>query len=61
MFLIALTGYGQATDRTASREAGFDEHLVKPVDVDELLHLLATLKREPSLEKPIVKDDELAL
>jgi two-component system CheB/CheR fusion protein len=61
MFLIALTGYGQATDRAASREAGFDEHLVKPVDVDELLHLLATLKREPLPVEPPGKDDELAL
>jgi two-component system CheB/CheR fusion protein len=43
IFLIALTGYGQAADRVASREAGFDEHLVKPVDVDELLRLLARL------------------
>jgi signal transduction histidine kinase/CheY-like chemotaxis protein len=32
--LIALTGYGQDSDRTRSDEAGFDAHLVKPVDVD---------------------------
>jgi two-component system CheB/CheR fusion protein len=44
MFLIALTGYGQATDRVASRDAGFDEHLVKPVDIEKLLGLLADLK-----------------
>jgi two-component system CheB/CheR fusion protein len=44
MFLIALTGYGQAADRAASRDAGFDEHLVKPVDVDKLLTLLVGLK-----------------
>jgi PAS domain S-box-containing protein len=31
--LIALTGYGQESDRRRSREAGFDEHLVKPVDI----------------------------
>ena len=42
-FLIALTGYGQAADRAATREAGFDEHLVKPVNIDELLRLLAEL------------------
>jgi len=30
--LIALTGYGQASDRLRGREAGFDEHLLKPVD-----------------------------
>ncbi len=32
MKLIALTGYGQESDRRKSREAGFDHHLVKPVD-----------------------------
>ncbi len=44
MFLIALTGYGQASDRAAGREAGFDEHLVKPVNIDQLLSLLADLR-----------------
>ena len=33
MRLIALTGYGQESDRRRGREAGFDEHLVKPVDI----------------------------
>ena len=47
MCLIALTGYGQAADRATAREAGFDEHLVKPVDVDELLRLLARLHGRP--------------
>ena len=44
MFLIALTGYGQASDRAAGREAGFDEHLVKPVNIEGLLSLLADLR-----------------
>jgi CheY-like chemotaxis protein len=39
-YLVALTGYGQATDREQSRAAGFDEHLVKPVDLDRLLRIL---------------------
>jgi len=39
--LIALTGYGQAEDRVKSAAHGFDEHLVKPVDMDTLLQLLA--------------------
>jgi CheY-like chemotaxis protein len=39
--LIALTGWGQAEDRRRSAEAGFDAHLVKPVDLDELVRLLA--------------------
>ena len=39
--LIALTGYGQPEDRKRSRAAGFDYHLVKPVDPTELEELLA--------------------
>ena len=39
--LIALTGYGQPTDRQRARDAGFDEHLVKPVDPTRLLDLIA--------------------
>jgi signal transduction histidine kinase len=35
--LIALTGYGATADIDASREAGFDDHLVKPIDLDQLL------------------------
>ncbi|HEY8877451.1 MAG TPA: ATP-binding protein [Roseateles sp.] len=38
--LVAVTGWGQQADRQRAREAGFDEHLVKPVDVDGLLALL---------------------
>ena len=38
--LIALTGYGQRTDRERSRSAGFDHHLVKPLDFDALLRVL---------------------
>ncbi|HET9316935.1 MAG TPA: ATP-binding protein, partial [Vicinamibacteria bacterium] len=39
--LIAVTGYGQEVDRAASRAAGFDAHLVKPVQAECLLGLLA--------------------
>jgi PAS domain S-box-containing protein len=39
--LIAVTGYGQEEDRQRSREAGFDQHLVKPVDPTVLERLLA--------------------
>jgi two-component system CheB/CheR fusion protein len=38
--LIAITGYGQDEDRTRSTEAGFDHHLVKPVEYEALLALL---------------------
>jgi PAS domain S-box-containing protein len=39
--IIAASGYGQEEDRRRSREAGFDHHLVKPVDVDVLMTLFA--------------------
>jgi PAS domain S-box-containing protein len=42
--LIAVTGYGQETDRARAREAGFDHHLVKPIALDTLVPLLATPK-----------------
>ena len=38
--LVAVTGYGQAQDREASSRAGFDHHLVKPVDMGELERIL---------------------
>jgi PAS domain S-box-containing protein len=41
VLIIALTGYGQDADRYKSREAGCDYHLVKPVDLEPLLHALA--------------------
>ncbi len=40
LLLVALTGYGQESDRQRSREAGFDFHFVKPVDLERLLALL---------------------
>ena len=40
---MALTGWGQEEDRRRSEEAGFDAHLVKPVDFAALTRLLATL------------------
>ena len=39
--LIAVSGYGQEEDLRSSRQAGFDHHLIKPVNVDELIKLLA--------------------
>ena len=39
--IIAQTGWGQDTDRLRSREAGFDDHLVKPVAPADLLTLIA--------------------
>jgi CheY-like chemotaxis protein len=42
--LIAVTGYGQESDRRRALEAGFDEHLVKPVDLARLQSLLVAAK-----------------
>ncbi|QEL20228.1 hybrid sensor histidine kinase/response regulator [Limnoglobus roseus] len=42
VFLIALTGWGQDSDRAKSRAAGFDLHLVKPIDPIELLRIIAS-------------------
>jgi CheY-like chemotaxis protein len=41
--LVALTGWGQDSDRRRSGEAGFDSHLVKPLDIDKLTELLGRL------------------
>ena len=41
--LVALTGYGQETDREASHQAGFDYHLVKPTNFDDVSRILATV------------------
>jgi signal transduction histidine kinase/CheY-like chemotaxis protein len=49
VFLVALTGWGQSTDRERAREAGFDHHLTKPVDFDELLAVLKAVDRAPHL------------
>ena len=47
--LVAVTGWGQEEDRKRSQEAGFDMHLVKPVDpiaLDQLLTDIAEKKAE---------------
>jgi CheY-like chemotaxis protein len=41
LLLVAMTGWGQEVDRRRSQEAGFDHHLVKPVEPDALHQLLA--------------------
>jgi CheY-like chemotaxis protein len=43
--LIAVTGYGRAEDRERVLSAGFDEHLVKPVDPDGLIEHLEAVAR----------------
>jgi CheY-like chemotaxis protein len=43
--IVALSGYGQEADRRNSAQAGFDAHLVKPVDLDTLAALLGNSSR----------------
>jgi two-component system CheB/CheR fusion protein len=40
LYMVALTGYGQAADQRAAIDAGFDEHVVKPMDPEELSRLM---------------------
>jgi PAS domain S-box-containing protein len=47
MLLVAVTGYGQASDRQRSGEAGFDAHLTKPLDPLALEALLLNLPLDP--------------
>ncbi|HYQ90649.1 MAG TPA: hypothetical protein VES89_00890, partial [Candidatus Competibacteraceae bacterium] len=53
--LIAQTGWGQEQDRRKSAEAGFDGHLIKPVDPAALTELLASLTSER--ERPLTDPD----
>jgi CheY-like chemotaxis protein len=50
--LVALTGWGQDSDRRRSRDAGFDSHLVKPLDLETLTELLARLPSSPLSGSP---------
>jgi CheY-like chemotaxis protein len=50
MLVIAITGWGQDIDRRRSHEAGFDHHLVKPVDVhaiNALMNTATALEQQP--------------
>lgn len=46
--LVALTGWGKDEDRSRSKQAGFDNHMVKPVEFDKLTQILDTLVHGPS-------------
>ncbi len=46
MLLIALTGWGQEQDKQAARDAGFDAHLTKPVNLQQVLELLHEHSRQ---------------
>jgi CheY-like chemotaxis protein len=42
--LVAVTGYGQQEDRDRARDAGFDQHLVKPVEPEALNAVLGSVQ-----------------
>ena len=44
--LVAITGYGQESDQRHSREAGFDHHLVKPANFNEVLRILSSVSEK---------------
>jgi CheY-like chemotaxis protein/anti-sigma regulatory factor (Ser/Thr protein kinase) len=46
--MIALTGWGRDEDHRRTREAGFDHHLVKPVDLEKLQTLIASFALAPA-------------
>jgi signal transduction histidine kinase/DNA-binding response OmpR family regulator len=52
---VALSGYGQESDRQRTRDAGFQMHLVKPIDVDHLMASLQLLERPASRMAPSVQ------
>lgn len=51
IWVVAVTGYGQESDRRRSQEAGFDYHLVKPVGAEKLKELLAMLTTQERPEE----------
>jgi two-component system, chemotaxis family, CheB/CheR fusion protein len=51
MRLVALTGYGQEADRAAALAAGFDTHLVKPAQGEQLLELLGQMSSDASVSR----------
>ena len=50
--ILAMTGWGQDEDRRRSQEAGFDQHLVKPLDPGKVEELIQRLTPAPDLRLP---------
>jgi CheY-like chemotaxis protein len=50
--LVAVTGYGREADRQRAEAAGFAYHLVKPVELDAIAELIATLPTSPLAQDP---------
>ncbi len=42
--IVAITGWGQEADRQRSQEAGFDHHMVKPIDISPLVEILGAIE-----------------
>jgi signal transduction histidine kinase len=49
--IIAITGWGREQDRQQSKAAGFDGHMVKPVDIDGLMRLIGSVPEQESPER----------
>ena len=50
---VALTGYGQPEDRRRTREAGFQDHLTKPIDLEKLAQLLDGIRTARAIRRPL--------
>jgi len=48
IMLVALTGWSQDSHRPSSKDAGFDSHLVKPVDLQQITAVIARATQRPS-------------
>ncbi|WP_218932997.1 CHASE3 domain-containing protein [Roseimaritima multifibrata] len=46
IYMVAMTGFGQSSDRKTARESGFDEHMIKPVDITKLQDLFTKLAKQ---------------
>lgn len=55
--IVALTGWGGAEDRRKVQEAGFDAHLLKPIDVDALQTLMASLDSKVHGPSSLLRDE----
>jgi CheY-like chemotaxis protein len=52
LMLFALTGWGQPEDKLRAREAGFDAHVIKPLDFSSVEELIATARRDNGMPDP---------
>jgi CheY-like chemotaxis protein len=58
VILVAVTGYGQPEDQQRSKRAGFDHHMVKPVDHQQLRKMLALIaQQKPAQTRPKERQD----